>query len=349
MLNSDYLHRLKKISHILKATPCDINSLLHKLSENNISALKRQIYRDIKAVEKYFLTETEEMLVTEINNKKKQWKIIVKPENKIINTDDVYARILLKHTLPAYIRDDVKDSVKTDLIDGINLKYKQNRISSKLIDCNDAIIKSYFNEKAFSEKAYKIFKDLFWCILNQIKIKVKISSECFYSMINETSDNSSIIISPISFIQHNGAIMVAGITPKKRILIFDLCELKEYEYLKLSYKNKLELTELLNVNLSRRFGISENIDENVYDVEIELSKHLGEYLKNFNWHHSQKFKIKENVVVMQLKCGINRELICWISMFETKAKIIKPEKLKMLFYQNLIRMSEVYLTNKNVR
>jgi hypothetical protein len=345
MLYSDYLKRLKLITTILKDEACDIHSLQHKLREYNIPTLKRQIYRDIKAVQSYFLAEDEEMIIAEPDNKKKVWKIIAKEHNGQLSIDELYGRVLLKNTLPLYIKDEVKTAIQTDLLNGLHLKQKQ--LSIKVIDCDDAIIKSGFNEKLFCERTYSIFKDLFWCVINQVKIKVKITPESIISKLNEYSQKD-IILSPISFIEHNGSIFISGATTKNKILVIDLCEILEYEYLKLKYRNKDGLTQLLRANLKNRFGVYENVDDYVYDIEIEFSRHIGEYLKKFNWHQSQIFRFKERVAILQLKCGINRELLGWIKMFDTKAKIIKPEKLKLLFYQGLVKTTEMYLSDKGV-
>jgi hypothetical protein len=347
MIKSDFLRRLRFLYNLLKVTSCDVKELQTKLQKNGFKILRRQIYRDIESVSTYFLDDDEELVITNLNNKKKTWKVNKKRESNQFNIDDIYSRVILKNSVPSYFQNEIKQSIQDELIRELNSKHKQNQYSIKVINCSNSIIKSDFNEKLFCDKTYKIFKDLFWCIINQVKVKLKITTDCLISQINENSQNG-IILSPLCFIQHKGSLYLSGITPQKRILIFDLSEIQEYEYLKLSYKNRSELMTLLQKELSNRFGISENLDDKIYDIEIELKQNLGDYLKKFHWHHSQKFRVSEGGYILQFKCGINNELLGWISALETKAKIIKPERLKMLYYHSLVKVGEIYLSDKTL-
>ena len=109
------------------------------------------------------------------------------------------------------------------------------------------------------------------------------------------------------------------------------------------------LVELLNDELSKRFGVSDNIDDKIYDIEIEFSSETGEYLKHFHWHPTQKFKPTNTGYIFTMECGINRELVGWVFQFMNNVRILQPEKLRVLYLQQVNRILEVNTTNVSLR
>ena len=83
--------------------------------------------------------------------------------------------------------------------------------------------------------------------------------------------------------------------------------------------------------MDNRFGITDNMNNEIYDIEIEFSELTGEFVKHHFWHHSQNFsKLSTGNYVMTLRCGINRELVGWIFQWMSNARVIKPESLQEL-------------------
>lgn len=81
--------------------------------------------------------------------------------------------------------------------------------------------------------------------------------------------------------------------------------------------------------MTDRFGITENINDEIYDIEIEFSPITGAFMKHIFWHKTQKFKKKKNGnYILKMKCGINRELVGWIFQWMSNAKVNKPQILQ---------------------
>jgi hypothetical protein len=40
--------------------------------------------------------------------------------------------------------------------------------------------------------------------------------------------------------------------------------------------------------LAKRFGVSNNKDEKIYDIKLEFSEASGNYISKMSWHKSQK-------------------------------------------------------------
>lgn len=91
--------------------------------------------------------------------------------------------------------------------------------------------------------------------------------------------------------------------------------------------------------MSVRFGITQNMDEKVYDIELEFSSVTGFYVKNHIWHDTFTAQSLPNGNwLMKMRCGINRELVGWIFQWMGNVKIINPPELKELYQQQLEKM-----------
>ena len=210
----------------------------------------------------------------------------------------------------------------------------------------DSIVSSHFFEKKYSEKSHLIFKDLLWCIVNRKKILI--NQITLDTASNSQDKNQNINFKPLKLIYHKGSIFIGGISEKKKVLLFDLEQLDDYKHLNSIYKNQAALIDYFDYEISKRFGISENKDNEIYNIEIEISKETGNYIRNFKWHHTQSFRKTADGFILNLKCGINIELVTWILMWLTDVRIIKPNKLKELYIRQLISCTELYSSNKAI-
>ena len=83
-----------------------------------------------------------------------------------------------------------------------------------------------------------------------------------------------------------------------------------------------------NIELESRFGVTKNINEEVYTIIIEFTEFTGNFIKQNFWHKTQKFKKKGNILQMEMQCGINRELIGWLFFWMYNCRVVKPQILK---------------------
>jgi len=337
MQNSEYLHRLSVLYRYLNEESCDINNLISKITKSGFTVSKRQIYLDINNIKQYLLREDEQLTETLVGKQKKIWRIINTTQNKDLplNNNDIYKLLIIKDTLPLLVNECNIQSVIHQLTSHTdeNSLYYRNEIS------NGVIIDSNFFQKKSNESNFEIIIDFYNAIIENKKIKIirkVLDATCVNTKISQFS------MVPISLIYHNGSMFISGLTQTNRIIIFDVSQIVEYSISTKRFKRNNDFIELLKQELSNRFGVSENIDDNVYDIEIEFSTLTGEYLKLFNIHPTQKFRYTNNGYILSLKCGINRELVSWIFNWMDNARIIKPEKLKNIYIKqvnNIIRLN----------
>ncbi len=100
--------------------------------------------------------------------------------------------------------------------------------------------------------------------------------------------------------------------------------------------------------LQKRFGVTKNINNEVYDIKIEMSPVLAGFIKNHFWHPSQKFSKKNNNYSMHIKCGINRELMGWLFQWMYNIKIIQPPILIDYYQKTLEEMQKNSLSKKRL-
>jgi predicted DNA-binding transcriptional regulator YafY len=150
-------------------------------------------------------------------------------------------------------------------------------------------------------------------------------------------------------VYHNGAYYTAGFTEKKNeFLTIDLSKIVAYNITNQTFAHKKALP-LAKAELQKRFGLTGNIDKEVYDIELEFSSITGEFLSHYHWHESQTFSILKNGNYrMKMHCGINRELFGWIFRWMGNVKIIGPQKLKELYLEQLTIINKNYATNQSL-
>lgn len=210
----------------------------------------------------------------------------------------------------------------------------------KNADCNSIDTK---NDLIFETNFYKqMLSDFDNENLDIIRNAIDESRSIIISnLINdETGDNynfttTNISYVPLKIIHHRDTFYVGGFNDKKSMIqIFGINQLQNISISK-NFKNKDQITNLLQDELNRRFGVSKNINNQVYHIKIEISSVLAGFMKAQFWHHSQKYKKVNGNLILSLKCGINREMLGWLFQWMYNIRIIEPPILKVYYEKTL--------------
>jgi predicted DNA-binding transcriptional regulator YafY len=166
---------------------------------------------------------------------------------------------------------------------------------------------------------------------------------------NAEFKDTSFTLLPLKIIYHNSDYYLGCYIKKtKEFGIFEINQLVEYRTLRKSKQydyNKLIVG--FNTYAKTLFGVTKNIDDNIYKIKLEFSSVTGSYIETFVWHHSQKLKRKDNSIIMTLKCGINRELVGWIFMSMYNVRIVEPPELQD-YYSRTIKEIQQINTDKSL-
>ena len=145
---------------------------------------------------------------------------------------------------------------------------------------------------------------------------------------------------PVQIIYHRGCFYVAGVTDEtQKILTFQIDHLTFRETT--DAFDRAALIELVETSLSNRFGITQNIEDQVYDIELRFSSVTGRFVSEQFWHHSQQATSIGDDWLITFRCGINRELVGWLFQWMNNVRVIGPPELKKLYDQQLTRMLTV--------
>ena len=231
----------------------------------------------------------------------------------------------------------IKNRVKGKILE---LEIKQQKNFNSLSFVETSIFKTPIDKKSLEIKT-AFFNE---AILKKIPIRIDNISNDTTSFNAEFKDTSFTLF-PLKIIYHNFDYYIGCYIPKtKKFEIFEIKQLVKYRTLRKSkqYDND-KLLMRYNAYAKTLFGVTKNIDDNIYKIKLQFSSITGSYIEIFNWHHSQKFNKKDNTIIMTLECGINRELVGWIFSWMYNVKIIEPPELKA-YYNKAIK--EIRQINK---
>ena len=168
---------------------------------------------------------------------------------------------------------------------------------------------------------------------------------------DETGDNFSfsskkIQIIPVLMIFHRNNYYIGGYNvSQNQVVIYGIRQMEGVSILPKTCNPK-DYYYLVSKELDSRFGITKNINSNIYTIQIEISSVLSEFIQNHTWHHSQQFEKKKGKTLLILTCGINRELIGWLFQWMYNIKILEPLILKDYYEKALHEILAVHQAKK---
>lgn len=167
---------------------------------------------------------------------------------------------------------------------------------------------------------------------------------------DETGDNAQfetkqLELVPIELLLHRNNYYVGSYHLKRQCVVF--FNIKQMVSVSLLDKKGTpeHYWEAYTQELSIRFGVTKNIDPNVYDIKIEIANVLISFIKNHHWHPSQKITKEKNHYYLHFTCGINRELIGWLCLWMYNIKIIQPPILQD-YYKKALRKMQSNIENQ---
>lgn len=105
---------------------------------------------------------------------------------------------------------------------------------------------------------------------------------------------------------------------------------------------KAEYIALIDSALKYRFGISQNINGEVYDIRLRFSSITGTFIKDQFWHDEMNLPIQDgDGWIVEFRCGINRELVGWLFQWMSNVKVLGPPELITLYNQQLDAMQKI--------
>ena len=280
---------------------------LELLSSEKFTFTARQLNRDLKNLEVFYLRNDEEKLVKSKKGKglkyciEKSLQYLDKNQTKNQSLDDI-ENLCKKH----------KQIIKTRFYEINQLSDIQN-VNRNIISIEEAV-----------KKQKQILVDSY---------KYDATSESTEFQIEQT------VITPISVTLHRGDFFLIG-KSSTDLLTLSLSQIQSLKIL----ENKKASAANLNtdlVELSSRFGVTKNYDDKIYNIKLRFSDNTGVYVRKFLWHETQKFKKVGINYEMTMTCGINRELVGWIFQWMSNVIIVEPVELKQKYNEVLKKIDKI--------
>ena len=336
-IKTSHTQRLLRIKELLIQEPCSIANLQAKLKDEGIEIGERQIYRNIKEIGETLLKAGEKLNPSQKGDK--VWMIETSGHETQLSTYDINSYIISQATNPYCLkgRQTSLDKLNNHIGSLIaKTKYNDNPNWKK-----ESIESSHFYEFHYNERTHKDkIEDLLNCAGDHLEVE----------LISYEGDSVSLYqctklpftFYPIRLVYHRGVFFVIGIIKTlDKVITLDINQITAHKILQKSFSREYKkLKSRVDLEMTKRFGITQNVDEYIYKVELEFSSITGLYVKNHIWHNTQQFeKMPCENWKMTMECGMNRELVGWVFQWMGNVKIINPPELKTLYAQQMAKMA----------
>jgi predicted DNA-binding transcriptional regulator YafY len=221
----------------------------------------------------------------------------------------------------------------------------ENQPNNKISLQNTYLLETKFYNQIISPNILKVLK----AIELAIKENKSIVIQCIKN--DQTGDNDSFETKKFEFqvtriILHRNNYYIAGWNPNRQMVqIFGATQLFEVSVTNKTFDFNSTIA-LVEDELKKRFGVTRNINEEVYDIALEIPEVLASFIKNNHWHDSQRFSVKNSKTIMHLKCGVNRELMGWLFQWMYNIRIIKPPILADYYQKTINEIQKNCNSNK---
>jgi hypothetical protein len=338
------LERIKFIYNLLEIDPRNVQEIFIELKKAGCATANRQIYNDLQELEKNYLRKNQALQITAGQHNQKTYRLVFTDSSIAVTGYDVNSYQLSRLSMTTYITEGRGDSINKfrDIVAEKIMHLSKTKYTTLPIEQN---FNSHFFERNYTSDFNKISEDIIWSIANNKIIEIV---NIYGDATAVTKDITyPIKLKALLLVYHNGAYYTAGFTEKKnQFVTIDLSKITAYNITNQTFAHKKALP-LAKAELQKRFGLTGNVDNEVYDIELEFSSITGEFLSHYHWHESQSFSILKNGNYrMKMHCGINRELFGWIFRWMGNVKIIGPKKLKDLYLEQLTIMNKNYASNQ---
>jgi len=315
------LERIKFIHNLLLNKSLTKLELLQKL-ESRITL--RQLERDLKDLEKHYLKKDERLYVNKIS-KEYSYQIIQESNYKTqLQPSEFIAYDLVVNSGNTIFFD--KNVKVIELFEQHKKSIQNDCVNSVGFPISNIIDRTNFYELQKDGQFHKNIELLYKAISSEKKIFV--SKIKYYATAENNTDLeiTDLELIPVKITYHRGDFYLCSFY-KKTFRTDEIGQIIGIKILDGKFDRKTQLQKA-DLELKKRFGISKNTDNKIYDIELQFSESTGVFVEKFFWHSSQKFKQMNNKnILMSLKCGINRELIGWIFQWMKNVKINQPQEL----------------------
>lgn len=317
----------------LKQSPVTLDVLYDWVIKSGIKVSRRTLYRYLNNLATTVDFRGEKLVIYQNEFNKKVWKIEYDDSASFLNQFDINSYYILRNFIPRSLGGPrIRSLEKLD-----ELVYSSSSKShfQQNVDVNNlSFLRTDYFDANYTEQHHEILEELITAVQNHRKIRV----DEYNSDINlmPKGFETGMLVLPLKLLFHFGLMNICVfIEDLQKIAILPLSDIFKMSVTQASF-HPAPFQKPLKEYLDTTFGVLPNIDEKVYDIEIEFAGNTGHYVRMMNWHKTQRFSDAGNGnLIMHLQCGINRELVGFVMFFIYNARVVKPARLKNIVMEKL--------------
>jgi len=343
-----YLERLIRIYNRLRRGPVTIEIISKWAKSAGIEVSERQLYRDLNQLKSLQIAEGENVIEYLDEKNRKTWKLEYNEPSQKISPYDINSFFLLKSFAPYAVLEQRKTSIEK--FENIIYKTLSTNRYQQYIQANELYLRrTNYMDNRYGAIEHQQIEDLIWALHNN-KVVI-IENDVINPANNHLPSNPfPLTLYPIELIFHRGRVHISGIAPayNDKVVIYALDKNLRFRLTNETFSRK-KYTKPYHQKLKAFFGISDPMNNKVYNIKLEFTHSFGESFKNFFWHESQQWKqLKNGNYMLQLQCGIGRELIGFIALGLDKVKVVQPKVLRELMIKKFKISAEINEKNLQV-
>jgi predicted DNA-binding transcriptional regulator YafY len=342
--------RLNRLYCKLKKGAVTIDALIKWASLNGIEISPRTLYRDMEEIEAIAIDNGHELVSWNGEQNKKYWKLQERGENNNPSIQDLISLQMFKSFIPLCLSNKRLRTLENSM-ESLLLAQKNTAFERFGVFLPHNIASSNYSERSYSDDQERLLEDLAWAVQQNKEIVIASVANDYTSLPSDLT--YPLKLQPVQIIYHRGSIHLGGlIANSDKVFLIAIEQLEAFELTNRSFASK-ETAAIYQRVMNDRFGITENINDEVYDIRLEFPLPTGNFVAERTWHHSQQFeKLEKGNILMKLTCGINRELVGWLFQWMGNVTIHGPQILRSkyqvqlsLIKENLELNSTAYYTN----
>ena len=340
---SEKTHKSSNILRIynrLRQSPVTLDVLHDWTKRTGMNVSRRTLYRYLDDLAESIAFPGEKIVVIEGENNKKVWKIEFEKSATSLNQFDINSYYFLRNFVPQSLSAPREQSLqKLDQLVYATASKSRFEIN---VDANQmGFIRTDYIDALYNEQDHIFLEDIIWAIQQHRKISIEnINFDIKYF---PEGFAAKMMVFPLRLIYHFGMIYVGVFSPDvNRIIILPFNDIVKSSVTNDVF-NPAAYYPLLDAYLANTFGITPNINDEIYDISLEFAGFTGQYIRQMNWHASQRFEEKKDGnLLLHLRCGLNRELLGFVLYFLHNVRVLQPLKLRDMVTERIKMIQDIY-------
>ena len=331
----------------LRQSPCTIDILSDWKKKNDLEFHDRSLYRYLNDLTHNLSIPGETIEVFYNEKNKKTWKLVFEKSSKDLSLFDINTFFLTKNFVPKSIIKQ-REASFNKIEELLYEKQSKNKYEFTTDAHHLVFGTTNFYDVTYTKNQQLKIEELIWAIQN--KRKICLSEIIFDSGVSNGQIKEGETVLPLAMQLHRGVLQLCCFIER-----FDTIYILSYDTLvafeiKEDLFNPKKYAKRLALYFQTHFGITQNINEKVFQIELEFSKETGAFARQFFWHSSQQWKtLKTGNQLLKLSCGINRELVGWIFQWMSNVQVHKPKLLKDIVIAKYKECLGIYESNEKIK